>query len=186
MEPLEFSYTATADDHARAIRAFTLRKPVTLFLSIGFGLLAVMTLCIFLGEIVLSLVTGNTQVTDITQLLNLLSSLLPCTAFYLVFPVYSLLIGPYLAGQQIKKYEDKIGQTTCVVDDDHVQVNSLQTKNEMKWTFFSKAMESKRYYFLVHAMNKRMFHFIPKRAFESPQQEADFRRYVEKNIGPIK
>jgi hypothetical protein len=27
---------------------------------------------------------------------------------------------------------------------------------------------------------------IPKRAFESPQQEADFRRTVEKAIGPIR
>jgi hypothetical protein len=186
MEPLEFSYTATAEDHARAIRAFTLRKPATLFLIIGFGLLAAMTLCIFLGEIALSLAAGTIQITDVTQLLNLLLSLLPCTVSYLVFPVYSLFIGPYLAGQQVKKHEDKIGQITCVVDDDHVQANSLQTKNEMKWTFFSKAMESKRYYFLVYATNKRMFQFIPKRAFESPQQEADFRRYVEKAIGPIK
>jgi hypothetical protein len=185
MEPLEFSYTATADDHVRAIRAYTLRRPEILPLFILLGIVFLFIICIVLGSIVLTLL-GETQVTDIAVLLKLLSGFLPCTLFCLALPAYLLYIGPYLTGQRFKKHEDKVGLITYVLDDEHIRIDSSLTKSETAWNIFSKAIETKEYYLLVHTMNKRMIQFIPKRAFETPQQEADFRRYVEKNIGPIK
>jgi hypothetical protein len=181
MEPLEFSYTVTGEDHARAIRAFTLRQPMYLALIGGFGLLTVMMLCLFLGIIVLSLM-GDELATDPASF----ACVVPCFVTYLLIPAYLLILGPYLAGQKFKKYQDRVGQVTWVIDDNRVKIDSSQMKSETDWQVFSKAMETKGYYFLIYTMNKRVFQFVPKRAFESPQQEADFRRYVEKNIGPIK
>jgi hypothetical protein len=181
VEPLEFSFTATGEDHARAIRAFTLRQPLHLALIGGAGLLTVTTLCLFLGIIMLSLM-GDRLATNPASF----ACIVPLFIVYLFIPARLLILGPYLAGQQFKKHQDKVGQITWVIDDDHVKIDSSQMKNETDWQAFSKAMETKGYYFLIYAMNKRAFQFIPKRAFESAEQEADFRRYVEKGIGPIK
>jgi hypothetical protein len=181
MEPLELSYTATAEDYARSIRAVTLRRPAALFLIISFGLLFVMVVCTFLGVIMLILI-GERPATDFIGFIYFL----PCTTVLLLFPILLLLINPYLAGQRFNKHQDKVGQITWAMDDDKVRIDSALTKSETGWDIFSKAMENKRYYFLVYAMNKRMFQFIPKRAFESPQQEADFRRCVEKALGSIR
>jgi len=185
MEPLEFSYTITGEDHARAIRAYTLRRPEILPLFIVLGIAFSLILITVLGSIVLTLL-GKTQVTDITVLLKLISGFLPCALFCLILPAFLLYIGPYLAGQRFKKHEDKVGLITWILDDDHIRIDASLSKSETAWNVFSKVMETKEDYLLVYAMNKRVFQFIPKRAFETPQQEADFRRYVEKGIGPIK
>jgi hypothetical protein len=114
MEPLEFSYTITGEDHARAIRAFTLRKPEILPLFIVLGVVFMLLLCTVLGTIALTL-SGKTHVTDITELWKLLPGFLPCAAFCLFLPAYLLYIGPYLAGQRFKKHEDKVGLITWIL-----------------------------------------------------------------------
>ena len=105
MEPLEFSFTATGEDHARAIRAFTLRQPLHLALIGGAGLLTVTTLCLFLGIIMLSLM-GDRLATNPASF----ACIVPLFIVYLFIPARLLILGPYLAGQQFKKHQDKVGQ----------------------------------------------------------------------------
>jgi hypothetical protein len=181
MEPFEFSFTLTHEDYSRVIRAFTLRQPLYLILIVVFGLLAGFTMCATLGTVVLSL-TGKELAAGACSPLFLLV----CTGIYLFFPFHVLFLRPYLTGRQIKKHEDKFKQITWVMDDDHLHIASVQTKSEMEWAVFGKVVEIKQYYLLAYAMNKHAFQFVPKRAFESSEQEAIFRSYVEKYVGPIK
>ncbi len=181
MEPLDLSFTLTHEDYSRVIRAFTLRQPLSLILIVVFSLMAGLTMCVGLGAVVLNL-AGRELITGTCSPLFLLV----CIGVPLFLPFHTLFLRPYLAGQQIKKHEDKLKQITWVMDDYHLHVASVQTKSEVEWAIFHKAMETKQYYLLVHAMNKHMFQFVPKRAFESPEQEAIFRRYVEKYVGPFK
>jgi hypothetical protein len=181
LEPLDLSFTLTREDYSRVIRAFTLRQPLFWIIIVGLGLVTGYEMCAMLGAVASSLAGGRLATGTYSPL-----SLLICTGFYLFFPVYLLLLRPYLDTQRIKKHEDKLKQITWVMDDYHLHIAYVQMKSEVEWAVFDKAVETKQYYLLIHAMNKRAFQFIPKRAFESPEQEASFRRYVEKYVGPIK
>jgi hypothetical protein len=177
----EFSYAVDEKDFARAMRTFILRRPQSLIIIIGSSLLAGLTLCLILAAIIFA-PTDDGVVTSGGATLYLVI----CMGASLFLPAYLLLLAPYLAKRRIKKHKDMFGFTAWIMDEEHLTIVSPKSRNEVEWSVFKKVIETKTYYFVVYTMNKNVSQFIPKAAFESPDQEARFREYIERHVGPIK
>jgi hypothetical protein len=181
LEPLSVSFQITPEDYARAVRAFTLRQPAAVIALVLSGLLICLTGLVLLLSVVLLLIGRDLATGAASPLI-----LLPCMAIYLLFPASLLLIRPFMSARQARKNPDNFAPVTWEVDDGHFRIQSARAKTELAWEVFNKVLETKRYYLLVYAVNKRVFQFVPKQAFESSELETAFRRYVEAHIGPIK
>lgn len=75
---------------------------------------------------------------------------------------------------------------TWTVDDAHAITQTAFAESTLAWAVFRQVVEVDDYYLLVHTANRRVFHFIPKRAFIEPETEQQFRTLVERRLGPIK
>lgn len=136
----------------------------------------IMMVCVVLS----SLPSGETA-PSVAQLGFLCLGAVGC----ILYPASILILNPYLISRRLMKNTHH-GTITYKVNPDRLHVTSSQIDNRVDWSTFNKAMETKRYYFLVLAANRSLFEFVPKRTFTSPHQEAQFRDYVTQLIGPIK
>lgn len=73
----------------------------------------------------------------------------------------------------------------CEMDNDRIFTVNQVAENKMDWSVFNKVVETKEYYFLIYSVNKNAFQIIPKRAFESIQQEQEARILFEQKLGKI-
>jgi hypothetical protein len=96
--------------------------------------------------------------------------------------VYIFVWGPINLGRQIEKNERLTCEMTWQVDDNQILAKNKFAETKMDWGTFQRFIETKDYYYLVYTINKRMFQFVPKRAFESKEQEAAFREMLKQNI----
>ena len=181
MEPLEFSFTITPDDYARSIRSFTLRNPTHLIGMGAIALLVTLLLCFILTTGVLGFRAGGPFSSPVAWATLLM---FPCVVG--VVPVQLLVIRPAIIARQVRKHEDKVGLVTWKISDKYVEIESPQARTEMAWSNFQKVVDAREYYLVIYAINKNMFQIVPHQSFENSQDEARFRQFVEKHIGPIK
>ncbi len=64
-------------------------------------------------------------------------------------------------------------------------VISQMAEAKYDWKLFTKAFEDGQYYMITYSTNKNMFQFIPKRAFNSLEQEAKTRELIVRQLGKI-
>lgn len=63
----------------------------------------------------------------------------------------------------------------------------FQTQNMssmIAWSFYTGVIESDSFYMLVYGKNIHSLSIIPKRAFQSPNQETTFRQILRRNVDP--
>lgn len=66
--------------------------------------------------------------------------------------------------------------------EDRVIMDDVQSRSEMRWTVFSKFVESRNLFLLYHG--PYVFNMIPKRAFSGPAEVEAFRRLLQQKIQP--
>lgn len=107
----------------------------------------------------------------------------------LVFAFYLLslfLIQPLLLGRQIDANERLRTETEWVVNESEILVISRpHTETKYDWGSFCEFIETKDYFLILHSINKRMFQVVPRRAFQSSDQENEFRAMLENHFGKI-
>ena len=86
---------------------------------------------------------------------------------------------------QYQSNEQLSNQVSWCLDDDQIITKTKISEIRLTWSVYSKAIESGPYYLLLHSGNKRALSFLPKRSFQSPEQEIEFRKLVERKIGKI-
>ena len=170
MDSFEFSYSLTPEDYAKASREFALSQPAALILLILWGLLGGFT--IYFGLFA----SGSDQST-------VLFCALPS---YLSVPLFMLVLIPNSLARRFWKQQGTSAQVTWTIDDSRLHVSTPRTKYEMDWDLLGTMVETKQYYLLPRSTNKGLVDIVPKRAFESSEQEAEFRRRIEQYVGPIK
>jgi len=86
-------------------------------------------------------------------------------------------------GAQVQQSENRIlDEVQWLLDDTQIIIKDPHTELRVDWGTFRELVELKDYYLLVHTVNKNMFNFIPKRVFESADQEQAFCELVRQNI----
>jgi len=109
---------------------------------------------------------------------------LPSLPLIVVIAVYVMV--PLRIAKQVEANEQLSSQTFWIADSDQVMIRNAVTETKLDWAVFSEVIEFQEYYLFLHAANRRVFNFVPKRAFESQSQEAAFRKVFEEKLGEPK
>jgi hypothetical protein len=160
METLTVVCTCTEKDYVKAARAIMMRGPASWVLwLVGLG----MTTCVIVA-LVRSGDTGS---------FFRFALLLP--AFMVL---YTFVLSPMLIARRVRKHERLRTEVTWQFSDVDVLMSNKYSEVRIDWGTFQTVRETKEYYLLAYTVNKRVHQFIPKRAFESEEQEEAFRELL--------
>lgn len=171
MEPLELSVNPSRKDFSRVVRRTILRQPFVM---------AVVLISTFVA-----LIWGSGAANIAREAPELVGIYYICMAAFIFTPISLLFIMPLTLGANAKKKHDKEAPVTWVLNDEHLQINTAQTKLELKWSNFSSIIETATDYHFI-STGRQATLFFPKTGFESSEQEKQFRHIVEARIGTIK
>jgi len=160
---MEFTYQPAPDDYAAVMRSMSLRHRTYWFAIASFG--AVFVLGLFMLD----------------QMPLGWLFLLPLPLCILYIAVYL----PMMWSRQARRTPKMMAEMSWQVDDQQVVIRNAQQETRMDWAKWERCVELERYFLFFLAENKRMFQFVPKRAFQSPEQLAAFRELVSRKL-PVK
>lgn len=154
-EPITLRFTPTEQDYRRAARALAIKRG-SLWVSVG--MLSLLEVCL---------------------LFTLVTSSQPSPAYswlYLLFPplliVLMFFVGPLLSTRSVKGNERLLAETTWQLSEEGVAMKNRFAESKLDWGSFSRLSEDPDYFFLQLSGNKRLHHFIPKRALHRRQRKA--------------
>jgi len=162
---LTLRYTPTQQDYAYVVRYFNLQRTGT---KISLVLLAL--------AFVLALFVVTSKGTSVT-IFELIWLFLPP-----LFVIYATFIQPASLAKKAAQNEKLVTEATWELSDFGVQITSRFNSTHLEWENLNKLVTSKDYYLLLSKTNKNAFRFLPRRAFNSPQEEEQFLELVERNI----
>jgi len=167
-QSLTMRYTPNQQDYAYVVRYFNLQRRGTkislVLLALAFGL-------------VLFVVASKGSSVTVFELIWLF---LPP-----VFVIYAYFIQPASLAKKAAQNEKLVTEATWEVSDAGVQITSRFNSTLLEWGNINKLVTSKDYYLLLSKTNKNAFRFLPRRAFNSPQEEELFLDVVERNISRV-
>ena len=164
METLSFKFTPKKDDFISVVRA-------TYALDSLKWLFVVLLLIVALPTTLTLLAGGLAYIGYALPLLCLMG-----------FVAYLYFLMPAALAQQMQNDRQLSAETTCQVNDQGVTLKNQFTETKYNWDIFKRAVETESHYLLYYSMNRRMIQILPKRAFESSEQEAAFRELLTRKI----
>lgn len=175
--PLQFAFEPKPDDYSTAINTFSSTLTRT-----GLYLVFLLVIGLSLGVQAISSQGLRTRRDWFTPFC------LPAVAPLVGVAVIAL--NPLLQARRIRGQVNGSPQmrsrVTWTMDDTRVMNKTDFAESTANWSIYQRVVEYKDYYLLIHAANRRVFHFIPRRALIDAGIEQDFRALVASRIGPIK
>lgn len=174
MESFEFRFTPTVEDYSRAVRAFYVRQGV---FSAVLACLAVFAIC----GLILRTMTGSLDAEP--AVVGLVTTLLLSGGIVAaIILIMFLLVQPWLFSRQVQHNERWRSETVWRFTDDDIAVRDMYAQTTLDWGTFRRVIETRTHFLLLHTLNKNMFHILPKRAFESIEQQRAFRAFLAQHI----
>ncbi len=164
-EPIALRFTPTEQDYVRAARALSMKRG-SLWISVGMMVLLE-------GCLLATLLTSSGPVPLESWLFLLFPPLMLGALFFGL---------PYWSARHTKGNERALAETTWDMTDDGVVMKNRFAESKLDWGSFSGLSENRDFFFLQLAANKRLYHFIPKRALPGAEQLAQFRLFVTQHI----
>lgn len=162
---LTLKFTPTPDDYARTMTLMTLRRwPVRAFTA----LMAAAPL----GGIVLFLTGGETR-----SYVALYFLLMPLVYFAFIF-----WLNPTSTKRKIAASERLRSPSTWVAGMRTLTIKNAFKEHKLTWGDFSSLVEHPGYFLLTYRDKPRAYHFLPRRAFENPEQEQAFLELARQGI----
>ncbi len=159
-KPLMFSFTPNRSDYIKTMRAFTLQHTSTK--------IAILLTLLVVIAIVLSIIYLHTlSLAGFTLLLVMVIYYL--TAFFL---------GPANVADKVSGDKRLSSEMTWEVSEDAAVVCTKEIDTNCDWSTFSESYETNEYFLITYAKNKNMFQLVPKRAFKSDEQLAEFHQLL--------
>lgn len=108
-------------------------------------------------------------------------------AFVAVFYVlFVFVINPRLIAARAVKDERMSSPVQYEVTNEQIAVRTGFSEIKTDWGHFQMVIDGKEIILLLHHANARMFQFIPKRAFASPDDERAFVELARRKVVPAK
>lgn len=104
-------------------------------------------------------------------------------AFYVLFV---FVINPRLIAARAAKDERMSSPVQYEVTGEQLVMRTAFSEVKTDWGEYQKVIDGKEIILLLHHTNKRMFQFIPKRAFASPEDERAFVELARRKVVPVK
>ena len=164
-QPLTLRYTPNQQDYAFVVRYFNLQRKGTKISLVLLGLIFILALFVVASR--------GTSVTIMEVIWLLLPPL---------FVIYAYFIQPASLAKKAAQNEKLVTEATWEVNDAGVQITSKYNSTLLEWENINKLLTAKDYYLLLSKTNKNAFRFIPRRAFNSTEEEEQFLELVERNI----
>ncbi len=158
-------FTPIPQDYVKTYRMLQFRS---LFTRIVYGTLGVLGLCL-LGSTLAPSAGSNAR-------------LWPIPIAILVFLALAFMLPSYSVGRRAKGNEQLLAETAWELDDSQLRVSNRFVDAKYEWGFFQGLVEDKDYFYLRHSSNKRLYNFIPKRAFASAEEMQAFRELFKKHL----
>lgn len=171
MEKIVIQFVPELNDYSRVIRSFLTRKRLY---WVGLGVIGGLAL-ICSGLLIIDSLDGSFQTTKY---------LVPLILALVIIESYPLW-GGWLTLRSASKKENLILPARYELDEENMIVISQMAEAKYDWKLFTKAFEDGQYYMITYSTNKNMFQFIPKRAFNSLEQEAKTRELIVRQLGKI-
>lgn len=95
---------------------------------------------------------------------------------------YIFLLLPLSVGRKVARYPQLTEPVTWRVDEHGIAITDGKKESLLAWERLRAMMGLNGYYLMIHADNPRMYHFVPKRAFESPEHEGAFYHLARRQI----
>ena len=89
---------------------------------------------------------------------------------------------PYSYGLQASKDENLTASIRMTIAEDGIGIFRIYKNQQIDWKNFEDLIEGKEHFLLKTVLHRNSFDIIPKRAFESPEQEEAFRQLVTRKI----
>ncbi len=106
-------------------------------------------------------------------------------AFVAVFYVlFVFVINPRIIAARAAKDERMSSPVQYEVTDEQMVVRTTFSEIKTDWGQFQKVIDGKEVILLLHHGNVRLFQFIPKRAFASPDDERAFVELARRKVVP--
>ena len=171
MEKITIQVEPEIQDYARAITAYSTRKRSY---WIGLGVTFISCLAMLIVSIAnIQMGRGNTSL-----LLVFIAFVIMLLSFY---PFWS----GWIITKKMKKNDLATLVTTYVLDEEKVSVSSSMSETTFLWSLFAQAFEDGEYFLFGYSSNKNMVQFIPKRSFESEEQESLVRSLITQKLGAV-
>ncbi len=163
MEPVHFTFTPTGKEYAAAVQAFAMRRPGNPFLT---GLFTVIGL-VGIGAAVARGGAGTAWVALGPLLLLLL---------------FLFLVRPWMIRRQVDKNERLRQPTSWELTEEEIRLRNPTAESRFDWGTFSRFIETKSFFLLVHSASGNLFHYVPKRAFATQEEETRFRDLLTRKL----
>jgi hypothetical protein len=170
MSRAQVEFSASREDWVREMRAFRLASH-QLQNNIAIAALPFMLL--------LALVVART-----TIVINPFLVLSPISACG-VLAVYHYFTAPKKTAARRAQNERQRAKILFEIGDDGVLIKDDYVETKYDWRLFQRVLITEDFYFLVYANNRDMYHFIPRRAFATEEQEHAFRVILETRLPKV-
>lgn len=178
MEPITIRFIPTVRDYLYVNLRLSLRS----FKRRALVWLAILLCAIGLNAFELSRSLVVRELLDIQVLILVLSAIvLPVIVISGLFGV-SLLVIPLLRAWIVSSKPHFRVETKYMFSEDSVIVMDAHSELKQDWTVYNEALATKNYYILILSMNKNAGRFLPRRAFESPEQDAALRDLLDRKL----
>ncbi len=161
-EDITVHFTPIPQDYVKTYRFLQVHST---FSRISYGVMVIFELCL-----IASVLIPGSQ-----------ARLWPVAVGIPIFMVLAILLPGYSVGRRAKGSEQWRAETTWELNDSQLRVSNQFVDAKYEWGFFQGLVENKEYFYLRHSSNKRLYNFIPKRAFASADQIQEFREAFQKH-----
>jgi hypothetical protein len=158
-------FTPNQHDYAKVLRIFFWQRTGTkvslVFLAIAFGLI-----CYVIAS------QGSPP-----TIFELIWLLLPP-----FFAIFVFFIQPSRMANRAVQNERLVTEATWEVSAAGVQISSRFDSTHLDWESLNKLVTTSDYYLLLSKINKNAFRFLPRRVFNSPQEQDLFLQLVADHL----
>jgi len=156
-------YTPTAHDHILGMRTFLLHIAHMRILFLVFALA-------FLAGVLLLFISDNLTIAAVV-----LIGLFPLLAFFL------FVFSPIMLRRRVERDRRLRAERVWELNDDQITIKNNFAEVSLEWSAFNVVKETPEQYVFISGT----FIFLPKRAFKSKGQEAEFRDLVKRHMKKV-
>lgn len=82
----------------------------------------------------------------------------------------------------VDQNETMRAETVWSITNNRMELRNRFEKTDLEWELFDRLIDTRQYFLLVYAGNKRQFTFLPKHAFSSADERERFKRMANENL----
>lgn len=84
--------------------------------------------------------------------------------------------------RMVDKDETMRAETVWSITNDRIELRNRFEKTDLAWELFDRLIDTRQYFLLVYAGNKRQFTFLPKHAFSTEQERERFKLMAQEKM----